>query len=651
MVFIVVIAILAMIVAFVPEGKLFAQNDAGTTVFLPLIYNPSLNMDATAISLIAGRYGVPARDLKVTASAKAEYPYSGAASYDYKIVNTATLAGYGISLSSAGQEVDREALVAADLAAYTAKYGKMDPALHEALATANPGQTIPVIIALVEPKGATAKRLEFGTELPESEFEAYKAEAMRSVESAVNTVMTPFLGHLQALGYQATPMGLVPYAAAKIRANDLQAIADLPEVRSIGLDQQAVNMNNFTGNRTGAYTVQARGFLGRAHLGVIEVGHGIDSGNPYLRYYYSDPSYRCTTTAWHETGVLGIIYSSHPTYKGMAVGAQIWNGGSCGGWGSELANRESAARSWGADAINNSWGATYASATRFLSSTWEGLFDDMVRNTWTAIIFAAGNYGASAAPKTGWLGNPAGAYNIMTVGVEANTTPSTMNEGSSWVNMDTLHDDMEKPEVTAPGTNMISTTTASPWAGWIGWGTSYAAPVVTALHATTAERIGKTVFDWPETQKAVIMASATRNIESGTVWSTRDGHGGVNFVTADDVSRAYYSGYSGRLYSCAAASYETLATVNIPYGKRIRFAMAYDTYSSYASYTSQPSADLDLWVLRPDGTLRGYSQSWDSTSEIVDFISYASGTYTFRVVKHRCNGDPGYLGWAYWQEP
>ena len=66
------------------------------------------------------------------------------------------------------------------------------------------------------------------------------------------------------------------------------------------------------------------------------------------------------------------------------------------------------------------------------------------------------------------------AYNIITVGAfdDRNTIRNR-----------------EKPEVTAPGSNIMSTTTASPWYGNIGSGTSYAAPMVTGVAADIEKNI------------------------------------------------------------------------------------------------------------------------------------------------------------------
>jgi len=608
-------------------------------------------IDEMALQLASQEYGAPVAELKILNTAQAVYNYSGQSAYDYKILNQATNEIYVVSLDSNGQKMDASEMVAADLASYTATYGKIDLALYEALASVREDAIVPVIIALVEPEGAVAQRVAPEQEMTEADYAAFRSDALAQVKAAVGSVTEPFMARLQSMGYQASSAELVAYVFAQVKAGDVRAIAEMPDVRAIGLDVQAQNQVDFAWYRTGYDQVYARRIVGRGKLAAIEVGHGTDPGNPFLRYVVNDATYRCTSPAGHETGVLGIMYSSSTNKTGLAMGTQMWTGGSCGGWLSELSNRESAAVTWGADAINNSWGYTYASATRTLSPAVEGFYDDLFRNTTTFVVFAAGNYGDDPAPKTGWLGNPAGAYNIMTVGAENKVTPATIAGYSSYVDPDTSHDDMEKPEVTAPGSSMNSTLTASPWIGGIGNGTSFAAPIVTSMVGNAGQR-SVWILGWPEVIKAALMASATRNIEGSTTWGERDGQGGVYFPYADNIFQTNsVANRSGIFYYCSTATETTLVTLNIPAGKRIRFAIAWDTYSAYASYATQPSAALDLGVYNSAGPSLAWSSTWDNTYEILDWTPTATGNYTFKVYKNRCSGDPNYLGWAYYRWP
>jgi hypothetical protein len=60
---------------------------------------------------------------------------------------------------------------------------------------------------------------------------------------------------------------------------------------------------------------------------------------------------------------------------------------------------------------------------------------------------------------------------------------------------------------------------------------------------------------------------------------------------------------------------------------------------------------MDLVILDPDGNYVTDSCSWDSTSEIVEFTTQKSGTYTVRISVFQCNErrDALKLGYAYWE--
>jgi hypothetical protein len=77
--------------------------------------------------------------------------------------------------------------------------------------------------------------------------------------------------------------------------------------------------------------------------------------------------------------------------------------------------------------------------------------------------------------------------------------------------------------------------------------------------------------------------------------------------------------------------------------------MVYDQNPSYASYGTQPSADLDLQIVSPGSALVAASVSFDNTYEIVDFTATTAGNYTMRVSRLRCDLTPAAVGWAWWR--
>jgi subtilisin family serine protease len=227
-----------------------------------------------------------------------------------------------------------------------------------------------------------------------------------------------------------------------------------------------------------------------------------------------------------------------------------------------------------------------------------------------------------------------------------------MHPTSSYRDPVSLHNDRQKPDVAAPGTAMLSATTATPWIGDHFadgieiTGTSFSAPVVTGISAILMQRNNALRF-WPEAVRAILMASATHNIEGSARSSDKDGAGGVEATWADYVAqRSVYGDWNGMAYNCSYPQNYTVKSVFLSQGDRLRAVIAWDNPTAYANYANQPSADLDLYLDNASGTPVSSSASYDGTSEIVDFSAPANGWYSIRVHKFRCDLSPNYLGWA-----
>jgi subtilisin family serine protease len=286
-------------------------------------------------------------------------------------------------------------------------------------------------------------------------------------------------------------------------------------------------------------------------------------------------------------------------------------------------------------------------------------YDSMVINQWRTVVKSAGNRGAAGcdAGTDGDVTSPGLGYNVITVGNfdDRNTfvwNDDVMAPCSSWRNPKSTRGDRQKPEVAAPGENINSTTISSPWTGDIGSGTSYAAPMVTGTVALLLQA-NSGLTEWPEAIKAILMTSALHNVEGSTRLSEYDGAGGI------DASWAYYlarrtsgSNWGAQEYSCSSATDPDVTSMSLSSGKQFRATIAWDNDPNYSNYKSQPSADLDLQVIGPSGTVVANSSSYDNTYEIVDFTPSVSGTYKLRVKKYRCDYNPKYLGWAWqvWQQ-
>ncbi len=190
-------------------------------------------------------------------------------------------------------------------------------------------------------------------------------------------------------------------------------------------------------------------------------------------------------------------------------------------------------------------------------------------------------------------------------------------------------------------------TNNSPWLGTSD-GTSFAAPVVSGTAALLMQRSGP-LSTWPESVKAILMATALQNVEGNRRLSNKDGAGGVQADHADNVARGVNGGWGGIAYD-GSRQRTQLSQIQLTSGQRVRVVIAWNQNPTYEFYAQRPSADLELEIVRPDGSVKVGSYSFDNNFEIVDFAADVTGPHRIRVVRNRLDVAPGYVGWA-WYRP
>jgi len=614
-------------------------------VFSTVVAQEPTGNNASVLQKAAETYGLNAKSLKVINSATATYPLQGITVESYKIIDQSKGDLYPLDLDLQGQVVDKSSLDAAEVALRESIYGRMDVSLFDTLQGMNGDEMVSVTIRVqtseyqpARPDGTDAQIEDIDYQTQFWENENARAAAFASQFTA------PVINKLAALGYTSLDSPMTKYIYTTLPAKVVYEVAAWPEVNSIGLTHQVENQMDIAWRVIGANIPYSRHYAGWGDkLGEIEVGGQIATANPYLAGAIQDTTYSCLSA--HTTAVAGMIRSWHPTYFGVSPAVSLWVGGSCGGWESEVQNRTSAAVTWGARITNHSYGRN---TNRAMDNDVK-YYDDLVWYNSTLPVIAAGNRGAGC----GYEGNvlaPAIAYNVLTVGNfdDRNTLAAgddIMSSCSSWVDPISTHSDREKPEVAAPGTNINSTTTAYPWVGGTGSGTSYSSPMTAGGALVLTDR-SATLFGWPEAIKAIMMTGATHNIEGATRLSEYDGAGGIYLEWADDIVRGTNGGWGKRSYDCSVTTPTYLTTIYIPAGGRFRATIVWDNDPDYVSYLTQPGADLDLILTLGSTTVTG-SYSWDNTYEIIDWTAPSSGNYVLKVNKARCSFTPHYLGWAW----
>lgn len=642
------LTVLAIACAFIPFSMGSGHAEAATGSPDP--------QDSAALATAAESYGLPLEALQIDDRTQGSYPLQGVTTDDYKIQDTRDGSLYRVTLLPGGKTADPDQLDRQELDAYAGIYGKLDVRLADRVAKLPAGTTLPVMIWVGGAASPSLSRPELIADpdapkpSPEEVDEVYK-KVDSAWTASVAEAIKPVAERLAARSIKTETDAYSPVVFADLTAEDIADIDTWPEVQHLYLaeindPELSIAVPTVLGN-----IVHGRGINGGGvRIGEVEVGGRIAAANPSLAGVIQVPNFLCPAASPHSTAVAGILRSTHGVQRGTAPGSTLVAGGSCNGISAELTQVSNIVAYMGlARALNLSWGANIG----LVPGANDRFYDSLVLNGWRTVVKSAGNDAGPCGSGAGNVTSPGLGYNVLTVGNfnamgNSSWPGDAMDACSSWRDPSSAHNDREKPEVAAPGSNITSTTTAFPWIGAVGSGTSYAAPVVTGATALLIQRNG--FFSvWPETVKALLMVTAVHNIEGLTRLSERDGAGGVALDRADDVAGGVTGGYGGRSYTCASPLNLDIATVWLASGINTRIAIVWDSDPNYASYNTQPGADLDLSILNPGGGTVASSLSWDNTYEIVEFTPAQTGFHRIRVNKFRCSFNPQWLGWSWRQ--
>lgn len=345
----------------------------------------------------------------------------------------------------------------------------------------------------------------------------------------------------------------------------------------------------------------------------------------------------------------------------------------------------------GARIHSNSWGRD---ANGRYDATAREVDVYMFENQDFLAVFAAGNSGKDldkdGVIDEGTLGSPASAKNTLTVGASKNylltggiqrTMRELRNGEQNWgadpIASSRLSDDERgmaafssrgpaadgrlKPDVVAPGTNIVSARSrhASAGEGWGAFddhylymgGTSMATPLVSGamglvrqhLMATTgASKISAALL------KAAVINSAfdlypgqfgerAQGQEQPTTRpNNHQGYGRVDVDMLVDGGRSYT--FIDRETGLATGEAEEVLEVALTAGQTLRVTMAYTDAAGAASASKALVNDLDLEVVATTGEqlFPNHLASADRTNNVeqVDYVAEADGTYQIRVSGH-----------------
>lgn len=287
----------------------------------------------------------------------------------------------------------------------------------------------------------------------------------------------------------------------------------------------------------------------------------------------------------------------------------------------------------------------------------DDLLKDFLALRWPfpTIVQAAGNFFVGDAdgiiPIEDEFVNHKG-FNTLAIG-NHDDTAGAMSGSSVFRNPTTTHGDRELPELAANGTGVSAN-------GQNKSGTSFAAPATAGVTALLQDVDG-VLSSWPEGCRAILMASAGRNIRGGTWWNDvvsgvdgRDGAGAVDAQAGVLIAQqrrfrnapATRRGWDVGTLSSNVVGADRLATFryrvkvpNLIFFPTVKVALAWD--SAVTSFLGIPLAsrltvDLDLLVRDSRGVQVASAASWDNSYEVVEFAARRGETY--EIIIRRWSG-------------
>jgi hypothetical protein len=297
----------------------------------------------------------------------------------------------------------------------------------------------------------------------------------------------------------------------------------------------------------------------------------------------------------------------------------------------------------------------------------DDLLKDMLALRWPypTIVQAAGNFWAgdsdNITPPESEFVNHKG-YNSIAVG-NHDDTAGAMSGDSTFRNPSTTHGDRELPEIAANGTGVSAN-------GQTMSGTSFAAPATAGVTALLQD-VDAVLCSWPEGCRAILMASAGRNVRGNTWWQDvssgvdgRDGSGAVDAQSGVRIAQqrrfrgapATRRGWDVGTLSSGDFGQDRLASfryhVAVPGNllfPRVRVALAWDsavTSSGDNATASTLTVDFDLLVRDSRGVQVASAASWDNSYEVVDFAATRGETYDI-VIRRWSGTDSVWFGVAW----
>ena len=514
----------------------------------------------------------------------------------------------------------------------TGMVGKLERELAELLPSrAAAGDQVNVIYVLRSAPGAMKRSAE--------------GDRLEALEASVAQASEPVAARLSQTGhsiiYRARYANIIVAAAP---ASGIRAMETDADVEGIYLERVREPRLNVSNGVVQANLVFNRGIRGAGiRVGVVEAGRiGSHVNLPGGQRILCRPG-ATSIVSEHKTEVAGVIQSTRAAFRGMAPAITIVDGIGANFSDAQMMAATDCVIAQGAVAINMSFGADT-----------DGFFDGFARyvdqtahNSGRTLVVAVTNACSLR------MGSPEIAFNALAVGSysDRNTVagaddrhscdPVVFPPHSGFLDPFSPHNDREEPDLVGPGHDI---TMPVPGGGFAASsGTSFAAPHLTGIAGLVRNRAGSSIQSQNERLRAILMASARKNIEGAARLSERDGTGSVQAAAADRVllnSQSFFFTRPG-----GTTGFPIIQSFTATAGQRTRVVTVW-SHKPSGSASTRPTTDLDLVVLRPGGAVVGSSTSFDNSYEIVEFVAPVTGSYQARISNLRSSPGGERIGLA-----
>lgn len=556
-----------------------------------------------------------------------------------------------------GARVDIDALLQGVSRGRFEKFGRLAETLWTRIAAAKDDQPVDIVIwprLNLPPAPYDKPSKKVLAEPPKGEREV--TEAVRRARDELRTLLKR--------------SGVVPHPADDTDANDVpfvRATATVGQIRGLAQSKivGVIHFDDTTeipdlGNSIAiarSDLAHAAGFDGTGiRVAVWETGPSVTTNLAFANRFTASPG--ASAHARLTSAVIKNTESGQP--HGHAPDCDLYSANASG-----VDALRWAARDQGCTVISQSFHRSTEPGGAGLQS--DDLLKDWLALRWPypTILQAAGNF---------WLGDSDGisppedefvnhkGFNSLAVGSHDDSA-GAMAGDSVFRNPSSAHGDRELPEIAANGTGVSANAQSMS-------GTSFAAPAVAGVTALLQDVDG-VLCSWPEGCRAILLASAGRNVANRTWWQdvvartdAADGAGAVDAQAGVAIAQqrrwrdapATRRGWDiGTLASSVVGS-DRLATfrhhVSVPWSvwfPTVKVALAWDsavTSSGETATASTLTVDLDLIVRDSRGMQVAAAASWDNSYESVEFAATPGQTYEI-VIRRWSGTDSVWFGVAW----